>query len=121
MKTAAKGPIDLVLDLMPPLPNAAPVRAAALSVRPNGRVVLMGGVRADIALPYDWLMRYCVTVRGQWMYPREAPARLMALVRAGLFDLSAFATTVFPLKEINAALAHAAENGGPFRQTIVRP
>ena len=121
MKGAAGGAVDLVLDLMPPLPNAAPARAAALSVRPNGRVVLMGGVRADIALPYDWLMRHSVTVRGQWMYPREAPARLMALVRAGLLDLAAFATTTFPLDEVNAALAFAAENGGPLRQTVLQP
>ena len=75
----------------------------------------MGGIRSDIALPYDWLMRNCVTVRGQRMYPREAPARFIALARAGFLYLSAFATTVFPLAEINAALAHAAENGGPFR------
>ncbi|MBV9286357.1 MAG: alcohol dehydrogenase catalytic domain-containing protein, partial [Hyphomicrobiales bacterium] len=121
MKGAARGPVDLVLDILPPLPNAAPVRAAALTVRANGRIVLMGGVRADIALPYDWLMRSCVTMRGQWMYPREAPARLIALVRAGLFDLSTFATTVFSLGEINAALAHAASAGGPFRQTVVSP
>jgi NADPH:quinone reductase-like Zn-dependent oxidoreductase len=121
MKSAARGPVDLVLDLMPPLPSAAPARAAALSVRAYGRVVLMGGVRADIALPYDWLMRHCVTVRGQWMYPREAPARLIALARAGLLDLTAFATTTFALDEINAALAHAAANGGPFQQTVVRP
>jgi alcohol dehydrogenase len=113
--------VDLVFDILPPLPNAAPARAAALTVLANGRIVLMGGIRADIALPYDWLMRNGVTMRGQWMYPREAPARLIALVRAGLFDLSAFATTVFSLGQIHAALAHAAENAGPFRQAIVRP
>jgi alcohol dehydrogenase len=33
-----------VLDLMPPSVPAAAVRAAAMTVRPNGRVVLMGGV-----------------------------------------------------------------------------
>lgn len=118
---AAAGPVDLVLDLMPPLPTAAPARAAALTVRPNGRVVLMGGISADIALPYGWLMRHNVTVRGQWMYPREAPARLAGLVRAGLLDLGAFETTTFALDDIAAALDHAEANGGPFRTTVVRP
>ena len=118
---AAAGPVDLVLDLMPPLPNAAPARAAALAVRPNGRVVLMGGIAGDIALPYGWLMRHNVTVRGQWMYPRTAPARLAALVRAGLLDLSAFESAVFALDDIHAALDHAEAHGGPFRGTVVAP
>ncbi|HMN71900.1 MAG TPA: zinc-binding alcohol dehydrogenase family protein [Rhodoblastus sp.] len=118
---AAAGPVDLVLDLMPPLPDARPARAAALTARPNGRVVLMGGVAADIALPYGWLMRHNITVRGQWMYPRAAPARLAALARAGLLDLSQFETTVFALDDIHAALDHAEANGGPFRSTVIAP
>lgn len=118
---AAAGPVALVLDLMPPLPNAAPARAAALTVRPNGRVVLMGGIAADIALPYGWLMRNNVTVRGQWMYPRDAPARLAGLVRAGLLDLGLFETTTFALDDIAAALDFAEANGGAFRTTILRP
>ncbi|MCB1539815.1 MAG: zinc-binding alcohol dehydrogenase family protein [Rhodoblastus sp.] len=118
---ATAGPVDLVLDLMPPLPNAAPARSAALTVRPNGRVVLMGGISADIALPYAWLMRNNVTVRGQWMYPRAAPARLASLIRAGLLDLDLFETTTFALEDIAGALDFAEANGGPFRTTVLRP
>lgn len=120
MRSAAE-PIDLVLDLMPPAASPNAPRAAALAVRPNGRIVLMGGIRGDIALPYDWLMRHNIVVRGQWMYPREAPGRLAALARSGLLDLSVFETTCFPLDEILAALDHAAAFGGPFRMTVVQP
>lgn len=42
MRQAAPGLIDVVLDLLPPLPDAAPVRAAAMTVRPHGTIVLMG-------------------------------------------------------------------------------
>lgn len=118
---AAAGPIDVVLDLMPPSADPSHVRSVALAVRPNGRVVLMGGLKCDVSLPHDWLMRNCVTVRGQWMFPRDAPARLAALVRAGLLSLSLFRTTVFPLDDIAAALDHAAANAGPFNATIVQP
>lgn len=55
MRAAAPGPIDCVLDLMPPIVAASTVRAAAMSVRPKGRVILMGDVRMgggeDLALP----------------------------------------------------------------------
>lgn len=68
MQAAAPAPIDVVLDLLPPAAGTAPVRAAAMTVREYGRVVLMGGVGMlggdDLALPYPWLMRNSVTVRG---------------------------------------------------------
>ncbi|MCR6485154.1 zinc-binding alcohol dehydrogenase family protein [Amycolatopsis sp. OK19-0408] len=122
---AAPGPIDVVLDLLPPSASTAPVRAAAMAVREYGRVVLMGGVGMlggdDLALPYPWLMRNSVTVRGQWMAPRTANAGLIALARAGLLDLGQFAVTEFALDEIGAALDHAASGRTRFALTVVRP
>ena len=74
MRRVAPGPIDCVLDLLPPSAGTKPVRAAAMAVREYGKVVLMGGVGMlggdDLALPYPWIMRNCITIIGQWMYPR---------------------------------------------------
>lgn len=121
----AAGPVDVVLDLLPPEAGTAPVRAAAMTVRERGRVVLMGGVGMlggdDLALPYPWLMRNSITVRGQWMYPREAPHGLVALVRAGLLDLEHWATTAFVLDEVQQAVQHAADDAAPFRRTVLLP
>jgi alcohol dehydrogenase len=121
MQQAAAAPIDCVLDLLPPAANPSWARAAALSVRPYGRVVLMGGIGTDLPLPYAWMMRNCIEVRGQWMYPRDATARLVAMIRSGLVRLDEFATDEFRLDDINAAIAHAAVHSGPFRMTVVRP
>jgi alcohol dehydrogenase len=121
MKAVAKGPIDRVLDILPPLPDAAPVRAAAMSVRANGSVVLMGGLGADIALPYRWLMRNNITIRGQWMCPRDAVPRFISLVRSGLLSLDCVNVTEFPLAGVNEAIAHAAAYAGAFRLTVLRP
>jgi len=125
MKRAAPGPIDCVLDLLPPSASTTPVRAAAMTVREFGRVVLMGGVGMlggdDLGLPYPWIMRNGITIRGQWMYPREANTRLIGLVRSGLLDVSAFDVTAFALDDAHAAVAHAAANGGPFKLTVIRP
>jgi alcohol dehydrogenase len=37
MKRAAPGPIDCVLDILPPLAPVTAVRAALMTVRPYGR------------------------------------------------------------------------------------
>ncbi len=125
MRNAAPGPIDCVLDIMPPSVGTDVVRAALMTVRPYGRVVLMGGVGmlggSDLALPYPWIMRNCVTIHGQWMYPLGAVARLAALARSGVLDLGQYEVTEFGLGRVNEAVTHAAANKAPFRMTVVRP
>lgn len=124
MQKAAPGPIDCVLDIMPPSVSATVSRTALMTVRPYGRVVLMGGVGMlggdDLALSYPWIMRNCITIHGQWMYPPTAGPRLAALARSGVLDLGQFEITEFSLDAVNEAVAHAAEHGGPFKMTVVR-
>lgn len=125
MRDTAPAPVDLVLDLLPPQAPATVARAAAMTVREFGRVVLMGGVGMlggdDLALPYPWLMRNGITVRGQWMYLPDDARRLVELVRAGLLDLAQWSFTSFGLEQVNDAVAHAAADGGRFSLTLVRP
>ncbi|OTP79750.1 MDR/zinc-dependent alcohol dehydrogenase-like family protein [Caballeronia sordidicola] len=125
MRACAPGPIDCVIDLLPPSATTTTVRAAVMAVRPYGRVVLMGGVGMlggdGLDLPYPWIMRNDITVRGKWMYSPEAVTRMTGLIRAGLLDLGHFDVTAFALDDANEAVAHAAANGGPFRMTVVRP
>ena len=125
IRAAAPGAVDAVLDFLPPSAAASVARTAIMAVRPYGRVVLMGGVGMlggeDLALPYPWIMRNLITVKGQWMYPREAVAGMVGLVRAGLLDLGQFAVTAFALDDANEAVAHAAANAGPFRLTVLKP
>lgn len=125
MKRASPSPIDCVFDIMPPSVSPTVVRAAVMTVRAYGRVVLMGGVGtaggAGLELPYPWLMRNCISIHGVWMYPPDAASRLIALVRAGLLRLDEYTTTEFDLDHANEAVAHAAANGGPFKLTVIRP
>jgi NADPH:quinone reductase-like Zn-dependent oxidoreductase len=125
MKRAAPGPIDCAFDIMPPSVSTTVVRAAIMTVRPYGRVVLMGGVGmlggAGLELPYNWIMRECITIHGVWMYPRDAAVRLIALMRAGLLRLDHYETRAFDLDHANEAVAFAAANAGPFNMTVIRP
>lgn len=121
---AAGGPIDMVLDFLPREASAAQARAAVLSVRLGGRVILMGGLRGeqgDLGLNYNWLMHNETTVRGVWMYRKDAIPRMVRMVRAGLVDLAQFDVTEFDLHQANEAVAHAATNGGPRQLTVLRP
>jgi alcohol dehydrogenase len=123
MNEAAPGPIDCVLDILPPEAPASAARAAIMAVRPYGRVALMGGVGMqggeNLALSYAWIMRNCVTIAGQWMYAPDAALRLAAMIRAGALDLGHFEVTAFGLDQVNVAVDHAAANGGPFRMTVL--
>jgi alcohol dehydrogenase len=125
MKRASPGPIDCAFDIMPPSVSTTVVRAAIMTVRPYGRVVLMGGVGmlggAGLELPYNWIMRDCITIHGVWMYPPDAATRLIALVRSGLLRLDHIEATEFDLDHANEAVAHAAANAGPFKMTVIRP
>ncbi len=121
----APGPIDCVLDLLPPMASAIQVRTGIMAVRPYGRIVLMGGVGmlggAPLELPYSWLMRNCITLRGQWMCERAAVTGMVGMLRAGLIDLGLWAIAEFALDQANEAVAHAAEKAGPFSMTVLRP
>jgi alcohol dehydrogenase len=119
IQAAARGPVDAVLDILPPQADPAATRGAILALREFGRAALMGGQSHELAIPYNWLMRNSITIRGQWMYPRSANASLIAMARAGLVDLKAFEIAAFPLERAEAALEHAAANAGPFKMTVL--
>ncbi|KAJ5219595.1 alcohol dehydrogenase zinc-binding domain protein [Penicillium chermesinum] len=125
MKAAAAGGIDAVLDFLPPAASATVARSAIMAVRPYGRVVLMGGVGMlggeELQLPYPWIMRNLITIKGQWMYEPSAVRTIVGMIRSGQLDISAFDVTEFSLENINEAVDHAAETGGPFKLTIARP
>ncbi|MFJ9855498.1 alcohol dehydrogenase catalytic domain-containing protein [Streptomyces sp. NPDC101150] len=125
MSAAADGPIDMVIDLLPPSAPSSAARTAAMTVREYGRVVLMGGVGMlggdDLALPYPWIMRNSVTVRGQWMYPRSANVGIIRLIASGTLDLAPERVRSFGLNAVNDAVTYAASHGGPFDRTALTP
>ena len=121
---AADQPIDVAFDILPPQAAAAQVLAAVRAVRPGGRISLMGGVGMtggdDLALPYPWLMRNNITIKGQWLYPRHAIPRLISMVKSGLLDLTQHQVVEFALADINEAITHAAATSGLFSSTALR-
>lgn len=124
IEAAAAQPIDVVFDILPPQADAEQVLAAVRTVRPGGRVSLMGGVGMtggnDLNLPYPWLMRNNITIKGQWTYPREAISRIIAMAKSGLIDLTRYEFVEFALADLKEAIEHAAATSGPFKRTALR-
>jgi len=54
----------------------------------------------------DW------TVRGRFMYPRDAIGRLLRLAAAGTLAVDAVEITTFPLEDLPAAMERSAKQRG---------
>ena len=102
----------MALDALGAVPDSVLTLAALHGLRPGGTLVLMGGVTADVPLPYGQMLLKGWTVRGSFMYPAGAPGDLLRMVAAGTLDLSPFRPHVYPLDQINEAIAAAATMKG---------
>lgn len=120
-REAANGPIDCLLDMLGPTRNTALTRSGIMALRPGGTAVLMGGVDVPIEIPYKYMMRNNLVVRGQYCCPRHAPSQLAALVGSGLLSLEPFSVQTFPLEQANQAVEYARHHGGPFHLTVLQP
>jgi alcohol dehydrogenase len=104
---AAAGPVDAVVDTLGPAPSAEPTMAGYDAIRPDGSLVLVGGVRENLPIPYGDLMHRQLTVRGSWMYHDTTVLDLWSMIRTGVLDLSVLDVTVVGLDDPVAALAAA--------------
>jgi NADPH:quinone reductase-like Zn-dependent oxidoreductase len=110
--TAAIGEVDVVLDALGPVPSANPTLAGLDAVRPGGAMVLVGGVREDLVIPYGLLMRRRLRLIGSWMSRRETLLRVWRQAAAGGLDLRALPVTTVGLDDPAGALDLAARTGG---------
>jgi len=120
IRAAAGGGADVALDLVGGATDPNATLAALQALRRNGRLVLMGS--ASVALPIDYMAMIANNweLSGQFMYPADVYLRLFALVRAGLLDLTAITPHSYPLAELPAAIA-AAANVGSFACVVMTP
>jgi threonine dehydrogenase-like Zn-dependent dehydrogenase len=108
----AEGEVDVVLDALGAVGSPEPTLAGYDALRPGGSMVLVGGVREDLALPYGDVMRRRLTLRGSWMFTHATLLRVWRSVQGGALDLSAIEVRTVGLDDPAAALALASETGG---------
>ncbi|MEV4498025.1 zinc-binding dehydrogenase [Micromonospora arborensis] len=109
---AAIGPVDVALDTLGATPTADATMAAYDSLRRHGTLVLIGGVRQNLTIPYGDLMHRRLTLRGSWMSDDETVTTVWNLVRSGLLDLSAVELLTVGLDDPPAALDLAEQTTG---------
>jgi threonine dehydrogenase-like Zn-dependent dehydrogenase len=108
----ADGEVDVVLDALGAVPSPEPTLAGYDALRPGGTMVLVGGVRQDLVLPYGDVMRRRLTIRGSWMFTPATMLRVWRAVHGGALDLDDVEVRTVGLDDPAAALAIAAETGG---------
>ncbi len=106
------GDADVVIDALGPTPTADLTMAGFDRVRTDGTMVLLGGVRQPLPIPYDQLMRRRITLRGSWMCSEETAFRVWRQVQAGVIDLSALQVTTVGIDDPAAALTQAEQIRG---------
>lgn len=102
------GKVDLYIDSLGLLPTPELTMAGINAVRLGGTVVLNGGVFATLPINYLDILGKQLTIRGNFMFPRTAPAEVAQMIAAGLIGLEAIQVKSFGLEQVNEAIASAA-------------
>jgi alcohol dehydrogenase len=108
------GPADVALDMVGGAGSAEGTLATLDALRRGGRLVLMGSMTVPLPVDYVALMLAGKEILGNFMYPPDAPARLLQLAAAGLYDLDALEVEAYPLGDLESAMDSAAERGAPM-------
>ena len=111
--------VDLVVDASAARDSAS-TELALEALAYGGVAVWVGGVRADIPVPYTRMVTREQSIVGSYMYGPECPAALVKLIEAGALDLSGFRIREFRLEDINDAIAQAPNFKG-LSAVIVQP
>ncbi len=109
---ATGGEVDVVIDALGAVPTIDATMSGLDALRTDGTMVLLGGVRHDLAINYSDLVHRRLTLRGSWMAPPSAVQQAWRAVRSGLIDLSVLQVTTAGLEDPAAALETAAATSG---------
>ena len=104
---AAAGGADIAFDMVAGAAGPTSTLAALHALRRFGRLVLMGGMAADLPLPYLKVMLDSLEIIGAFMHEPEAYRHVLGLVSAGRLDLRAVTPKLFSLTDLHAAMATA--------------
>lgn len=106
------GDADVVVDALGPAPTADLTMAGFDVLRTDGTMVLVGGVRQVLPIPYGDLMRRRITLRGSWMASNETAFAVWRQVESGALDLGALDVETVGLDDPDAVLARAEATKG---------
>ncbi|KAJ3170936.1 hypothetical protein HDU87_008638 [Geranomyces variabilis] len=116
--------LDVFLDLSPAAAASsctALLAAAVLALKPGGTLVLMGGVREPVAVPYQLVMLRNITIKGRFMFLREWVEELIALIECGSVSLARQTVQCFSLDDHERAVQAAKDDAGSGKCVALTP
>ena len=116
---AVEDRIDFCVDASAAADGAS-TEVALGSLCHGGTAAWVGGVRAAVAVPYFDVLIKELRILGSYMYEPDCPADLVRLIEAGVVDLGAVDTHVYPVEEINTAIAQAPNYKG-LASVVIQP
>jgi alcohol dehydrogenase len=108
VRHAAGGSADVALDLLGSAKSTSTTLSCLRALKRGGRLVLMGSAEVPLELSMREMLANDWEVVGQFMYERQAPGQLAALVAEGLLDLKPVQVTTFKLADFKRAIDSAA-------------
>lgn len=106
------GEADVTIDALGPAPTADLTMAGFDVLRLDGTMVLLGGVRQTLPIPYDELMHRRITIRGSWMASNRTAYSVWRQVQSGLLDLDALDVRTAGLDDPDEVLTQAEVTSG---------
>ncbi|SDR63227.1 alcohol dehydrogenase [Rhizobiales bacterium GAS113] len=112
LTAAAGGRADMALDLLGQASSTTATLSTLRALRRGGRLVLMGSAGVPLPLTFGEMLSNDWEVIGAFMYPKDAPAKLVKLVEAKLLDLSPIDIKRYGFTDLPAAIEGAARMRG---------
>lgn len=112
---------DIFIDAVGPGAPKETTLAGIDSLRRGGRMVDIGGMSEPLPLEMFRLMCFQISVIGSLWFSVADGQDMAAMAAAGTLDLSVFDHEVFPLSQVNEALASLENRTGGFTNVVVQP
>jgi alcohol dehydrogenase len=113
--------VDSSLDCLPPGASADAFMRPLYTLRRGGRAATVGGVRETVSLNAFWLMTNRIGLQGSVWFTTGEGEDMAAMVAAGTLDVSLLEHRIFPLSQVNDAMAALNDRNGGFTNFIVDP
>ena len=113
--------VDSSLDCLPPGASADAFMRPLFTLRRGGRAATVGGVRETVSLNAFWLMTNRIGLQGSVWFTTGEGQDMAAMVAAGTLDASPLEHRIFPLSQVNDAMAALNDRNGGFTNFIVDP
>jgi alcohol dehydrogenase len=112
IRNAAGGAADVAIDLLGSAKSTSTTLSTLRGLKRGGRLVIMGSADVPLEISFRELLANDWEIVGQFMYERNAPAKLAALAASGLLDLGKINVKGFPLAKLQHAIEVAASMHG---------